>query len=89
MALDDKIYDLRREKLKQIEALGQPTYRSKYEFTHTAEQILTAYSPKTAEELDQARVDAARSGTHHGDPPDGEGRVRAHPAGRQETADLR
>ena len=35
MALDDHIYDLRREKLKQIEALGQATYRSKYEFTHT------------------------------------------------------
>ena len=62
MALDDKIYDLRREKLKQIEALGQPTYRSKYEFTHTAEQILTAYSPKTAEELDQARVNVRVAG---------------------------
>src|SRR5690242_10646755 len=40
VALDDKIYQLRQEKLKQIEALGQPTYRSKYEFTHTAPQIL-------------------------------------------------
>ena len=40
LALDDHIYNLRREKLKQIEALGQPTYRSKYEFTHTLDQIL-------------------------------------------------
>ncbi len=56
MALDDHIYNLRREKLKQIEALGQATYRSKYEFTHTLEQILADYTPKTAEELDQARV---------------------------------
>ncbi len=56
MALDDHIYDLRREKLKQIEALGQATYRSKYEFTHTIEQILADYTPKTAEELEQARV---------------------------------
>ena len=56
MALDDHIYNLRREKLKQIEALGQATYRSKYDFTHTIEQILAEYTPKTAEELEQARV---------------------------------
>ena len=56
MALDDHIYNLRREKLKQIEALGQATYRSKYEFTHTLDQILAEYTPKTAEELEQARV---------------------------------
>ena len=56
MALDDHIYDLRREKLKQIEALGQATYRSKYELTHTLEQILADYTPKTAEELEQSRV---------------------------------
>ena len=62
MALDDNIYELRREKLKQIEALGQPTYRSKYEFTHTVEQILAGYSPKTAEELDQTRVNVRVAG---------------------------
>ncbi len=56
MALDDHIYKLRREKLKQIEALGQATYRSKYEFTHTLDQILAEYTPKTAEELEQSRV---------------------------------
>ncbi len=56
MALDDHIYNLRREKLKQIQALGQATYRSKYEFTHTLDQILAEYTPKTAEELEQARV---------------------------------
>ncbi len=44
MALDDNIYELRREKLKQIEALGQPTYRSKYDFTHTVAQILADYT---------------------------------------------
>jgi len=56
LALDDHIYNLRREKLKQIEALGQATYRSKFEFTHTLEQILAEYTPKTAEELEQMRV---------------------------------
>jgi lysyl-tRNA synthetase class 2 len=62
LALDDKIYDLRREKLKQIEALGQPTYRTKYEFTHTIEQILAEYTSKAAEELEQARVNVRVAG---------------------------
>ncbi|HEY6369122.1 MAG TPA: lysine--tRNA ligase [Candidatus Sulfotelmatobacter sp.] len=62
LALDDHIYNLRREKLKQIEALGQATYRSKYEFTHTIEQILAEYTPKTAEELEQARVNVRVAG---------------------------
>jgi lysyl-tRNA synthetase class 2 len=62
LALDERIYDLRREKLKQIQALGQPVYRTKYEFTHTVEQILTDYSGKTAEELDHARVTVRVSG---------------------------
>jgi lysyl-tRNA synthetase, class II len=62
LALDDHIYNLRREKLKQIEALGQATYRSKYEFTHTVEQILAEYSPKTADELEQARVNVRVAG---------------------------
>jgi lysyl-tRNA synthetase, class II len=62
LALDDHIYNLRREKLKQIEALGQATYRSKYDFTHTIEQILVEYTPKTAEELEQARVNVRVAG---------------------------
>jgi lysyl-tRNA synthetase class 2 len=62
LALDDHIYNLRREKLKQIEALGQATYRSKYEFTHTLEQILAEYTPKTAEELEQTRVNVRVAG---------------------------
>jgi hypothetical protein len=48
LALDDEIYRIRRDKLQQIEGLGQPTYRTKYDFTHTVEQILASYSNKTA-----------------------------------------
>ncbi len=56
MALDEKIHDLRRDKLKQIEALGQPAYPSKYEFTHTIPQILEAYSESTGEQLENPRI---------------------------------
>ena len=62
MGLDDNIYELRREKLKRIEALGQPTYRSKYELTHTVAQILAEYTAKSAEELDAAHVNVRVAG---------------------------
>jgi lysyl-tRNA synthetase class 2 len=56
LAFDENVYELRRQKLKQIEALGQTAYRSKYEFTHTIPQILADYSDKTAEQLESPRV---------------------------------
>jgi lysyl-tRNA synthetase, class II len=62
LALDENIYELRRQKLKQIEALGQATYRSKYEFTHTIPQILAEYSEKTAEQLENPRVSVRVAG---------------------------
>ena len=62
MALDENIYKLRLEKLKQIEALGQRAYPTKYEFTHTIPSILAEYSQKSAEELDQSRVNVRVAG---------------------------
>ena len=62
MALDENIYGLRREKLKKIEALGQPAYPRKYEFTHTVPQILASYGSQTTEELAGARVDVRVAG---------------------------
>jgi lysyl-tRNA synthetase, class II len=56
LALDENIYQLRREKLKKIEALGQQSYPRKYDFTHTIPQILADYEGKTAEELQNSRV---------------------------------
>jgi len=56
LALDENIYKLRLEKLKEIEALGQQPYRSKYDFTHTIPQILADYSAKTAEQLETPRI---------------------------------
>ena len=62
MALDQKIYDLRKEKLKQIEALGQMSYPYRYETTHTIPEILNAYQPKTAEELENPRLNVSVAG---------------------------
>jgi len=62
LALDEKIYELRREKLKEIEALGQPAYRNKYDFTHTIPQILADYSDKSAEQLENPRVNVRVAG---------------------------
>lgn len=56
MALDENIYQLRLEKLKQIEALGQRAYPTKYDFTNTIPAILAEYSGKSGEELESARV---------------------------------
>jgi lysyl-tRNA synthetase, class II len=61
LALDEKIYEQRREKLKQIEALGQPAYRSKYEFTHTIPQIWAEFD-KPAEELETRRISVRVAG---------------------------
>jgi lysyl-tRNA synthetase, class II len=62
LAFDENVYELRRQKLKQIEALGQTAYRSKYDFTHTIPQILADYSDKTAEQLETPRVNVRAAG---------------------------
>ncbi len=56
MALDENIYEIRREKLKKIEALGQPAYPRKFDFSHTVTQILSEYGGQTTEELESPRV---------------------------------
>ncbi len=62
MPLDENIYELRREKLKQIEALGQRTYPNRYDYTHTVSQILAAYTEKTAQQLVETRVQVRVAG---------------------------
>jgi lysyl-tRNA synthetase class 2 len=56
LALDENIYEIRREKLKKIEALGHPAYPRKYNYSHTVAQILAEYSGQTAEELESPPV---------------------------------
>ncbi len=62
MALDENIYQLRLDKLKQIKALGQRVYPTKYDFTHTIPQILAEHSPKNAEQPEASRVNVRVAG---------------------------
>ncbi len=62
MALDQKIYELRKDKLKQIEALGQSAYPYRYETTHIIPQIVDEFSAKTAPELEAPRVNVSVAG---------------------------
>jgi lysyl-tRNA synthetase class 2 len=62
LAFDENVYELRRQKLKQIEALGQAAYRSKFDLTHSIPEILAEYSDKTAEQLENPRIDVRVAG---------------------------
>ncbi len=62
MALDDKISQLRREKLTQIAALGQPAFPHKYVATHLIPKILSDYASKTGEELEANKVEVNVAG---------------------------
>jgi lysyl-tRNA synthetase class 2 len=62
MSLEQKIYELRRDKLRQIEALGQQAYPYKYEFSHLVPQILAEYGEKQAPELEAHRVEVRVAG---------------------------
>jgi lysyl-tRNA synthetase class 2 len=62
VALDQKIYELRKDKLKQIEALGQLAYPYRYETTHAVPQIVEEFSAKTAPELESPRIEVSVAG---------------------------
>jgi lysyl-tRNA synthetase, class II len=62
LSLDENIYEIRREKLKKIAALGHPAYPRKYDYSHTVTQILAEYSAQTAEQLDTSRVEVRVAG---------------------------
>ena len=62
MSLEQKIYELRQQKLREIEALGQQAYPYKFDFTYTVPQILEQYGDKTAEQLENPRVEVKVAG---------------------------
>jgi len=56
VSFEDSTYQLRQQKLREIEALGQQAYPHRFAATHTVPQILAQYGAKTAEQLDNPRV---------------------------------
>src|SRR5258708_37197507 len=75
MSFEQNVYQLRQEKLRQIEALGQQAYPHKFDFTHSAPQILAEYTDKTAEQLENPRVEVKVAGRIISLPPQGQGGV--------------
>ncbi len=59
---EQSVFDLRRDKLRQIEALGHPVYPNSFVATHTVADIRSEYDPTTAEALEQNRVTVAVAG---------------------------
>ncbi len=49
---EEELYDLRREKLKQIEQLGQPVYPNSYAATTTIPDLRAAYDAMTSEQFE-------------------------------------
>ena len=62
MSFETSTYQLRRDKLKQIEALGQERYPHKFEITHTIPEILAQYSEVNSEQLERERVNVRVAG---------------------------
>jgi lysyl-tRNA synthetase, class II len=56
VSFEESVYQLRQQKLRDIEALGQPAYPHKFAATHTVPEILGDYGEKTAEQLENPRV---------------------------------
>src|SRR6201999_1909241 len=52
MSLEDNLFEQRRARIAQIEALGFRAYGQRFDFTHTIPGILTAYSASQAADLD-------------------------------------
>ena len=62
MSFEESQYQLRRDKLKQIEALGQESYPRKFESTHSIPEILSKYSDSNGEQLERERVNVRVAG---------------------------
>ena len=56
------LFALRQEKLKQIEALGQPAYPNSFSATHILAQIRSRYDNATTEDLESSRANVSVAG---------------------------
>jgi lysyl-tRNA synthetase class 2 len=62
VSLEQNIYDLRKQKLQQIEALGQPAYPHHFDCSHQVPEILVAHQASTGEQLEATRVQVSVAG---------------------------
>jgi lysyl-tRNA synthetase class 2 len=62
VSLEQKIFEQRQEKLKQIEALGQQAYPHKFATTHSIPEILAEFSDRTGEELEANKINVRVAG---------------------------
>jgi lysyl-tRNA synthetase, class II len=62
VSFEKKTYELRKEKLQQIVALGQQAYPYKYETTHTIPEILATYNSFSGEQLEAERLNVSVAG---------------------------
>jgi lysyl-tRNA synthetase, class II len=56
------LFELRREKLKEIEKLGQAAYPNQFRFSHAIAAVRTTWDKATAEELEANRVTVSVAG---------------------------
>ena len=59
---EQSVFELRRDKLRQMEALGQASYPNRFAASHTLPAIHAAYDAATGEQLEQERVTVAVAG---------------------------
>src|SRR5436309_10573004 len=62
VAFEENVYQLRQEKLRQIEALGQQSYPHKFEIDQTVPETLATHSDKTAEQLADPKINLRVAG---------------------------
>src|SRR5215469_1261367 len=56
VSFEESTYQLRQQKLREIEALGQQAYPYRFATTHTVPEILSGYGDKTSEQLGNPQV---------------------------------
>jgi lysyl-tRNA synthetase class 2 len=62
VSFEENTYQLRQQKLRDIEALGQQAYPYGFAATHTVPEILAEYGDKQAEQLENPRVSVQVAG---------------------------
>ncbi len=55
MSFEHELLEQRREKLRQVEALGLAAYPHRFAYTHTLSEIVATFSSKTAERLESEK----------------------------------